>query len=138
MDHSFLNSLNPEQLAASLHSEGPLLVLAGAGTGKTKVLTTRVANIIHKDLSSPWNILAVTFTNKAAKEMQVRIRQMTDCYGLNIGTFHSIAAKILRSQAEHLNLSLNSRFTIISQDEQIKQIKEIIRQFLMHMGHFEQ
>ncbi|WP_375326836.1 UvrD-helicase domain-containing protein [Candidatus Tisiphia endosymbiont of Nemotelus uliginosus] len=128
MDHSFLNSLNPEQLAASLHSEGPLLVLAGAGTGKTKVLTTRVANIIHKDLSSPWNILAVTFTNKAAKEMQERIRQMTDCYGLNIGTFHSIAAKILRSQAEHLNLSLNSRFTIISQDEQIKQIKEIIKQ----------
>ncbi|WP_341764449.1 UvrD-helicase domain-containing protein [Candidatus Tisiphia endosymbiont of Beris chalybata] len=128
MNQRFLDSLNPEQLAASLHTEGPILVLAGAGTGKTKVLTTRVANIIHKDLSSPRNILAVTFTNKAAKEMQVRITQMTDCYGLNIGTFHSIAAKILRSQAEHLNLSLNSRFTIISQDEQIKQIKEIIKQ----------
>ncbi|KAJ6644827.1 putative DNA helicase II like [Pseudolycoriella hygida] len=81
----FKESLNPPQLAASLHSEGPLLILAGAGTGKTKVLTTRVANIIHKNLSLPRNILAVTFTNKAAKEMQDRIKQMIDCYGLNIG-----------------------------------------------------
>lgn len=128
MDYNFLDSLNPQQLAASLHTEGPILVLAGAGTGKTKVLTTRVANIIHKNLSLPQNILAVTFTNKAAKEMQERIRQMTDCYGLNIGTFHSIAAKILRQQVQHLGLSLNSRFTIISQDEQIKQIKEIMKQ----------
>ncbi len=128
MDYNFLDSLNPQQLAASLHVEGPILVLAGAGTGKTKVLTTRVANIIHKELSLPRNILAVTFTNKAAKEMQERIGGMINCHGLNIGTFHSIAAKILRKSAEYLNLQLNSRFTIISQDEQIKQIKEIMKQ----------
>ncbi len=125
---SFLDSLNHQQLAAALHAHGPLLVLAGAGTGKTKVLTTRIANIINQGLASPGNILAVTFTNKAAREMQDRISKMIDCYGLNIGTFHSIAAKILRQQAEFLNLSLNSRFTIISHDDQLKLIKDIVKQ----------
>ncbi|WP_341756838.1 MULTISPECIES: UvrD-helicase domain-containing protein [unclassified Candidatus Tisiphia] len=125
---SFLDSLNHQQLAAALHVHGPLLVLAGAGTGKTKVLTTRIANIINQGLASPNNILAVTFTNKAAREMQDRISKMIDCYGLNIGTFHSIAAKILRQQAEHLNFSLNSRFTIISHDDQLKLVKDIIKQ----------
>ncbi|MCC8483609.1 MAG: UvrD-helicase domain-containing protein, partial [Rickettsia endosymbiont of Labidopullus appendiculatus] len=125
---SFLDSLNHQQLAAALHAHGPLLVLAGAGTGKTKVLTTRIANIINQGLASPSNILAVTFTNKAAREMQDRISKMIDCYGLNIGTFHSIAAKILRQQAEHLNLNLNSRFTIISHDDQLKLVKDIVKQ----------
>lgn len=128
MSQNFLNSLNPQQLAASLHVEGSLLVLAGAGTGKTKVLTTRIANIIDKKTARPENILAVTFTNKAAREMQDRISSIIDCYGLNIGTFHSIAAKILRQQAEHLNIGLDSRFSIINQDDQIKLIKEIVKQ----------
>ncbi|XVN43278.1 MAG: UvrD-helicase domain-containing protein [Candidatus Rickettsia vulgarisii] len=128
MSQNFLDSLNQQQLAASLHTEGPLLVLAGAGTGKTKVLTTRIANIIDKNIARPENILAVTFTNKAAREMQDRISNMIDCYGLNIGTFHSIAAKILRQQAEHLNIGLDSRFSIINQDDQVKLIKDIVKQ----------
>lgn len=124
---NFLDSLNPQQLEAALHVNGPLLVLAGAGTGKTKVLTSRIASIIKQNLAASQNILAVTFTNKAAREMQERISSIIDCYGLNIGTFHSIAAKILRQQAEYLNLGLNSRFTIINSDDQIKLIRDIIK-----------
>jgi DNA helicase-2/ATP-dependent DNA helicase PcrA len=124
---NFLDSLNPQQLKAALHVNGPLLVLAGAGTGKTKVLTSRIASIIQQNLAASQNILAVTFTNKAAREMQERISSIIDCYGLNIGTFHSIAAKILRQQAEYLNLGLNSRFTIINTDDQIKLIRDIIK-----------
>ncbi len=124
---SFLDTLNSPQRTAVLHVNGPLLVLAGAGTGKTKVLTSRIANIIKQDFAAAQNILAVTFTNKAAKEMEERISSMIDCYGLNIGTFHSIAARILRQQAEHLNLGLNSRFTIINADDQLKLIKDIVK-----------
>jgi DNA helicase-2/ATP-dependent DNA helicase PcrA len=123
-----IDSLNDAQLEAVLHTEGPLLVLAGAGTGKTKVLTTRIANIIQQKLADPQSILAVTFTNKAAKEMGQRINNMINAYGLNIGTFHSIAAKILRSNIEALNLGLGSNYTIIDQDEQIKLIKDIAKQ----------
>ncbi len=127
IQQTFLDSLNSQQLSAVLYVHGPLLVLAGAGTGKTKVLTTRIANIINQRLTLPQNILAVTFTNKAAKEMQDRISKMIKCYGLNIGTFHSISAKILRQQAEHLNINLNSRFTIISPDDQIKLVQDIVK-----------
>lgn len=126
-NQDFLHSLNEQQQKAVLHTEGPLLLLAGAGTGKTKVLTSRIANIIHQNLASPQNILAVTFTNKAAKEMQERVSSLVSSYGLNIGTFHSMAARILRDQIEHLNLGLNSRFTIISQDDQLRLIKDIVK-----------
>ncbi|MCC8370492.1 MAG: DNA helicase PcrA [Rickettsia endosymbiont of Stiretrus anchorago] len=126
-NQDFLHSLNEQQQKAVLHTEGPLLLLAGAGTGKTKVLTSRIANIIHQNLASPQNILAVTFTNKAAKEMQERVSSLVSSYGLNIGTFHSMAARILRDQIEHLNLDLNSRFTIISQDDQLRLIKDIVK-----------
>ncbi|ASX28520.1 ATP-dependent DNA helicase PcrA [Rickettsia sp. MEAM1 (Bemisia tabaci)] len=126
-NQDFLHSLNVQQQKAVLHTEGPLLLLAGAGTGKTKVLTSRIANIIHQNLASPQNILAVTFTNKAAKEMQERVHNLVSSYGLNIGTFHSMAARILRDQIEHLNLGLNSRFTIISQDDQLRLIKDIVK-----------
>lgn len=124
----FIGSLNPMQLEAVMHIEGPLLVLAGAGTGKTKVLTTRIANIIQQGLAQPQNILAVTFTNKAAKEMVHRINALIPSYGLNIGTFHSISAKILRSHASALNNGLSSNFTIIDQDDQLKLVKEIALQ----------
>lgn len=126
-NHDFLHSLNEQQQKAVLHTEGPLLLLAGAGTGKTKVLTSRIANIIHQNLASPQNILAVTFTNKAAKEMQERVHNLVSSYGLNIGTFHSMAARILRDQIENLNLGLNSRFTIINQDDQLRLIKDIVK-----------
>lgn len=121
----FLSNLNPAQAEAVEYLEGPLLVLAGAGTGKTKVLTTRIANIIYQKIAEPKNILAVTFTNKAAKEMNERISGMINCYGLNIGTFHSIAARLLRSHASDLGIGLNSNFTILDQEDQIKLIKTI-------------
>lgn len=127
-EQNFLDLLNEQQQRAVLHTEGALLLLAGAGTGKTKVLTSRIANIICKNLSSPQNILAVTFTNKAAKEMSERVNNLINCYGLNIGTFHSMATKILREQVEHLGLNLNGRFTIIDRDDQLRLIKDIIKQ----------
>ena len=90
-----MQPLNPPQKEAVETTEGPLLVLAGAGTGKTKVLTSRIAYIISNNLAYPSQILAVTFSNKAAKEMQNRINDITASDGLNIGTFHSISTRIL-------------------------------------------
>ena len=117
--------LNPRQQEAVNYTKGPLLVLAGAGTGKTRVLTHRIAHIIEKKLAEPQNILAVTFTNKAAREMQERINNIIHAEGLNVGTFHSIATKILRSHANELDIKIDSRFTIIDQDDQIKLVKNI-------------
>lgn len=119
------DQLNTPQSEAIDQTEGALLVLAGAGTGKTKVLTHRIANIIDRGLAYPSQILAVTFTNKAAKEMQERVNNIIQADGLNIGTFHSIAARILRSHIAMLDLGLPSNFTIINQDDQVKLIKNI-------------
>lgn len=108
-----------------MQTEGPVLVLAGAGTGKTRVLTHRIAHIIDQKLAEPSNILAVTFTNKASKEMQERIAQITNnCQGLNIGTFHSISAKMLRRYSSHFGLS--SYFSIVGYDDQLKLVKELM------------
>lgn len=123
----YLLFLNDSQIEAVTNTEGPLLVLAGAGTGKTKVLTTRIAHIIESNLASPENILAVTFTNKAAKEMTHRVSAITTAMHLNIGTFHSIAARILRIHINLLNANFNRNFTIIDQDEQLKLIKDIVK-----------
>ncbi|MBN8827681.1 MAG: UvrD-helicase domain-containing protein [Sphingobacteriia bacterium] len=123
---NLLENLNPKQLEAITTIDGPLLVLAGAGTGKTKVLTTRIANIIDKRLAFPNQILAVTFTNKAANEMKHRIAQFVSVDGLWIGTFHSICAKILRIHAS--NIGLNTDFNIIDADDQIRLIKNIMEQ----------
>jgi len=124
-----LDGLNPEQLEAVNSTEGPLLVLAGAGTGKTRVLTSRVANILLNNKAFPNQILAVTFTNKAALEMRSRIEDMlqgsTD--GIWLGTFHAIAAKILRRNAQHVGLT--SDFTIIDPDDQLKLVKQILKDF---------
>ncbi|PCJ27601.1 MAG: ATP-dependent DNA helicase PcrA [Rickettsiales bacterium] len=122
---SNITDLNPPQIEAVNHTEGALLVLAGAGTGKTKVLTCRIANIIEKNLAYPSGILAVTFTNKAAREMQERVSSMINADGLNIGTFHSIASRIVRSHVELLDINLNKTFTIIDQDDQVKLVKNI-------------
>lgn len=120
------SNLNEPQLEAVQTTEGPLLVLAGAGTGKTSVLTSRIINILHKNLATPHEILAVTFTNKAAAEMKERIAAKIGDASLNlwIGTFHSIAAKILRRHAEIVGLK--SDFTIIDQDDQLRLIKQIM------------
>ena len=128
LNYDYLSNLNEKQQEAVLHLNGPLLIVAGAGSGKTKVLTSRIAHIIkeHKAFSS--QILAVTFTNKAAKEMQIRVSQLLgkNATGLPwLGTFHSISAKILRKHADAVGIKSN--FTIIDQDDQSRLIKNICK-----------
>jgi len=123
--HPLLEHLNPEQQQAVMATDGPVLVLAGAGTGKTRVLTTRIAYILMNKLAFPGEILAVTFTNKAAREMADRVNQMTGAsQALWMGTFHSIGARIVRRHAEKLGLT--SSFTILDEDDQIRLIKAIL------------
>jgi len=124
----YLDGLNPEQKDAVVSTEGPLLVLAGAGTGKTRVLTCRLAHILNKGMAYPSQILSVTFTNKAAREMRHRVSDLLGqtTEGLPwLGTFHSIAAKILRIHAELVGLKSN--FTILDTDDQIRLLKQIIK-----------
>ncbi|MGD2067219.1 MAG: UvrD-helicase domain-containing protein [Gemmatimonadota bacterium] len=118
-----LDGLNPEQREAVEHFEGPLLVLAGAGSGKTRVLTTRIVHLIHEHGVPPERILAVTFTNKAAGEMRERIaRQLGgEPRGLWMGTFHAVGARLLRRHAELLGWT--SRFTIFDAEQSLRQIK---------------
>ena len=125
---NYMNSLNKEQLEAVTYLDGPLLIVAGAGSGKTKVLTSKIAHIIEKKTAFPNQILAVTFTNKAAKEMQTRVSGILNknATGLSwLGTFHSISAKFLRKHAKAVGLNYN--FTIIDQDDQIRLIKNICK-----------
>ena len=123
----YLAGLNPEQRRAVEATEGPVLVLAGAGTGKTRVLTTRLAHILAAGKARPWELLAVTFTNKAAREMRHRITEIIggQAEGLRwLGTFHSIAAQILRRHAELVGLK--SSYTIIDVDDQERLIKQLL------------
>ncbi|MFN3513762.1 MAG: ATP-dependent helicase [Phenylobacterium sp.] len=123
----YLDGLNPEQRAAVEATEGPVLVLAGAGTGKTRVLTTRLAHILATGRAKPWELLAVTFTNKAAREMRERIAHIIgpQAEGLRwLGTFHSIAAQILRRHAELVGLKSN--YTILDTDDQERLIKQVL------------
>jgi len=125
---SYLEGLNEEQRRAVETTEGPVLVLAGAGTGKTRVLTTRIAHILSLGLAWPSQILAVTFTNKAAREMKERIGFLVGeaVEGMPwLGTFHSIGVKILRRHAELAGL--RSDFTILDTDDQIRLIKQVIQ-----------
>ena len=124
----YLKNLNKSQTEAVTCLDGPLLIVAGAGSGKTKVLTSRIAHIIREKKAYPNQILAVTFTNKAAKEMQTRVSSMlgTSATGLPwLGTFHSICAKLLRKHASAVNL--NSNFTIVDTDDQSRLIKNICK-----------
>ena len=123
----YLDGLNPEQRRAVETLDGPVLVLAGAGTGKTRVLTTRIAHILATGRAYPSQILAVTFTNKAAREMRHRIGQMVGAAveGMPwLGTFHSIGVKILRRHAELVGLKPD--FTILDTDDQIRLIKQLL------------
>ena len=125
---NYLNNLNINQKKAIIELDGPCLVVAGAGSGKTKVLTTRVVHIIKQKKAWPNQILCVTFTNKAAREMQNRIMNTLGEKVSSLpwlGTFHSVCAKILRRHAE--SVGLNSHFTIIDQDDQIRLIKNICK-----------
>jgi len=128
VNSEFLKNLNKAQKEAVMYLDGPLLIVAGAGSGKTKVLTSRIANLIKEKKAFPNQILAVTFTNKAAKEMQTRVSHIlgSKAVGLSwLGTFHSICAKLLRRHAPAVNL--NSKFTIIDTDDQIRLIKNICK-----------
>ena len=123
----YFAGLNPEQRAAVEATEGAVLVLAGAGTGKTRVLTTRLAHILATGKARPWQLLAVTFTNKAAREMRHRIGEIIGpaAEGLRwVGTFHAIAAQILRRHADLLGLK--SSYTIIDTDDQERLIKQVL------------
>src|ERR1700676_211595 len=124
----YLIGLNREQREAVESLDGPVLVLAGAGTGKTRVLTTRIAHILSLGRARPSEILAVTFTNKAAREMKLRVGQMVGeaVEGMPwLGTFHSIGVKILRRHAELVGLKTN--FTILDVDDQIRLIKQLLQ-----------
>jgi DNA helicase-2/ATP-dependent DNA helicase PcrA len=124
---AYLDGLNAEQRQAVETTEGPLLVLAGAGTGKTRVLTTRIAHILATGKAYPSQILAVTFTNKAAREMRERIGTLIGgtLEGMSwLGTFHAIGVKILRRHAELVGLK--SGFTILDVDDQVRLLKQVI------------
>ena len=128
VNSDYLKNLNEAQKEAVLSLEGPLLIVAGAGSGKTKVLTSRIAHIIKNKKAFPNQILAVTFTNKAAKEMENRVSKIlgSSATGLSwLGTFHSICAKLLRKHASAVGL--NHNFTIIDTDDQIRLIKNICK-----------
>ena len=128
VNSDYLEDLNDAQKEAVSHLDGPLLIVAGAGSGKTKVLTSRIANIIKKKKAFPNQVLAVTFTNKAAKEMQNRVSSILGSAATSLswlGTFHSICAKLLRKHASAVKL--NSNFTIIDTDDQIRLVKNICK-----------
>src|ERR1700755_700473 len=123
----YLEGLNPEQREAVEATEGPVLVLAGAGTGKTRVLTTRLAHVLPTGGARRWELLAVTFTNKAAREMRERITAIIgpQAEGLRwLGTFHAIAGQILRRHADLVGLK--SSYTILDTDDQERLIKQVL------------
>ncbi len=133
-----LRGLNPPQQEAVTTTEGPLLVLAGPGSGKTRVIANRIAYLRLERNVLPWNILAVTFTNKAAKEMQERLHALigNDARDLVVGTFHSICARILRQQAENVGMGLNSHFTIYDDDDQLGLVRQILREMNLDPKQF--
>ena len=128
MDYNLLNELNESQRAAVEYCDGAHLVIAGAGSGKTRVLTYKIAYLIGEKGLKPWNILALTFTNKAAKEMKQRIETIVGSQAryINMGTFHSIFSHILRAEANHIGF--NSNFTIYDQTDSRSLVKTIIKE----------
>ena len=122
----WLTGLNTSQSDAVTSLQGPLLVLSGAGTGKTRVLTSRLAELVASGTAKPWNILAVTFTNKAAREMKGRIGDMVGpmVEQVWLGTFHSLAARMLRRHADLVGLK--SDFTILDSDDQVRLVKQLM------------
>src|SRR5713101_4850583 len=124
----FLDTLNPEQREAVLSIDGPLLILAGAGSGKTRVITSRIAYLVGDGHAEPHEVLAVTFTNKAAEEMRARIEALlgSDCKGLWVSTFHALCARLLRREAPAIGLSRD--FVIYDSSDQLSVIKQALKQ----------
>lgn len=132
VDSEFLSQLNEQQREAVLATEGPLLILAGAGSGKTRVIAHRIAYLIAEKKVPSWNILAVTFTNKAADEMRQRVQRLLHTQNRNdlplVSTFHSLCVRILRQDIEKLNDKYTRRFTIYDQDDSIRLIKQCLKE----------
>ncbi|OFW16393.1 MAG: hypothetical protein A3F70_04835 [Acidobacteria bacterium RIFCSPLOWO2_12_FULL_67_14] len=122
-----LSTLNPEQQDAVLHADGPLLILAGAGSGKTRVIAHRIAHLVATGIAPPDRVLAVTFTNKAAQEMRTRVETLlgTDCRQMWISTFHALCARLLRREAPHIGLSRD--FVIYDSADQLTVMKQAMR-----------
>jgi DNA helicase-2/ATP-dependent DNA helicase PcrA len=132
VDSEFLSQLNEQQREAVLATEGPLLILAGAGSGKTRVIAHRIAYLIAEKKVPSWNILAVTFTNKAADEMRQRVQRLLRTQNANdlplVSTFHSLCVRILRQDLEKLNDKYTRRFTIYDQDDSLRLIRQCIKE----------
>ncbi|HLI92838.1 MAG TPA: UvrD-helicase domain-containing protein, partial [Puia sp.] len=132
----YLSELNDRQREAVLHRDGPIMIVAGAGSGKTKVLTTRIAHLLSQGVSA-FNILALTFTNKAAREMKERVEKIlgnNEARNLYIGTFHSVFARILRGEAHHLGYDRN--FTIYDTDDAKSVLKTVINELNLDDKHY--
>ena len=131
MESDFLSQLNDQQREAVINTDGPLLILAGAGSGKTRVIAHRIAYLIAEKGVAPWNILAVTFTNKAAEEMRLRVQRLLKDYELAswplVSTFHSLCVRILRQDIEKLNDKYTRTFTIYDQDDSLRLIKQCMK-----------
>jgi len=125
---NFLESLNPEQREAVLHTRGPLLILAGAGSGKTRVITSRIAYLVGDGHAEPHQVLAVTFTNKAAEEMRARVEALlgADCKGMWVSTFHALCARLLRREAPAIGLTRD--FVIYDSSDQLTVVKQALKE----------
>lgn len=138
MPLDYMSSLNEEQKLAVTTTDGPLLVLSGAGTGKTRVLTSRIAHILYNELAKPWEILALTFTNKAANAMRFRVAQYSEishlCADLWMGTFHSICLRILRANYEAAGLQRD--FLIFGEDDQRAVLKRVMSGLALNTKEF--
>src|SRR4029450_4332151 len=124
----FLAALNPEQRAAVLHIKGPLLILAGAGSGKTRVITSRIAYIVGDPPPRPEKLPAATFTNEAAEEMRERVAALvgSDCSRMWVSTFHSLCARLLRREAPAIGLSRD--FVIYDSSDQLSVVKQALKE----------
>src|SRR6201988_1345630 len=133
----FLDTLNPEQREAVLHVQGPLLILAGAGSGKTRVITSRIAYLVGDGHAQPEEILAVTFTNKAAQEMRLRVEALlgSDCGRMWISTFHSLCARLLRREAPAIGLSRD--FVIYDSSDQLSVVKQALKELHIDDSYFQ-
>src|SRR5947209_12028464 len=127
----FLDSLNPEQREAVLHLKGPLLILAGAGSGKTRVIASRIAYLGGDGHAEPHEVLAVTFTNKAAEEMRARVETLlgADCSKMWVSTFHALCARLLRREAPAIGLSRD--FVIYDSSDQLTVVKQAMKALQM-------
>src|SRR5437868_14510193 len=134
---NYLDELNEPQKEAVLHKDGPIIIIAGAGSGKTKVLTTRIAHLMGAHGIDAFNILALTFTNKAAKEMKERVEKVlgnSEARNLYIGTFHSVFARILRAEGPKIGYPHN--FTIYDTDDSRSVLKTVINEMNLDDKHY--